>query len=385
MGQRSLHWDGSTLGDAGVETVVAADGIGYRLANEDYESPLVDVAFRMLWNGDENRGVLANWTNELQVTVAVAPNQVDVDTGGAIVYGMPYQNTSAVNVAIPTPTNDTRIDRVVLRRNWADQEIRVTRIIGAEGGGVPAMTQSPAPSGSGIYDIPLAQVSIDTLANITVTDEREYCQFGMGIRDDGIGTTQITNSSIDWTDRATTTKRKLLGAQDFQPLTAGDQWLLGSGATLTISNTATWNGGANTQGWQFNGVTYEGVYGSFSLPPDYVTGTAITSNLWYVANAAIAHTAYLRSEIGVIASNTHSYYYTAGTSASSYISGTPVVSDWYRVNGAYITTMPTGYFPPPGGVPLEDMTLLYLAYWYNSAGLEDISLMAVELVYTGYV
>ncbi|NIV37525.1 MAG: hypothetical protein GWN58_51340, partial [Anaerolineae bacterium] len=54
MTQRSFHWNAASLGDADTLTVNAADGIGFRLANEDYESPFVDVGLRMLFNGDGN-------------------------------------------------------------------------------------------------------------------------------------------------------------------------------------------------------------------------------------------------------------------------------------------------------------------------------------------
>ena len=153
MAQKSFHWNGASIGDADALTVNAADGIGFRLANTDYESPFVDVGLRMLFNGDENRGVLSNWLNELAVAGVATP--ITVATGGAVVYGMPYENTAIVNVAVPNPVTDTRQDTIVLRRDWAAQTIRITRIAGVEGGSAPAITQSPAPSGTGIYDIPL--------------------------------------------------------------------------------------------------------------------------------------------------------------------------------------------------------------------------------------
>jgi len=251
MTQRSFHWDGASIGDAELLTVNAADGIGYRLANADYESPFVDIGLRMLFNGDEDRGVLKNWANELAVTGVATP--VQVDTGGAIVYGMPYENTVAVNVAVISPTFDTRQDLIVLRRDWAAQEIRITKIDGLEGGGVPAHVQSPAPDGTGIYDIPLASLSTTIGGVITVTDLREFCLFGTTPADGAIDTAQLDNDSVDFVDRDTREYILFFGGGDLQPCLVGSKtWPHDS---VAMTGTPTWNGAANEEGWQMNGAT----------------------------------------------------------------------------------------------------------------------------------
>lgn len=382
MTQRSFHWDGASVGDADALTVNAADGIGYRLANEDYESPLVDYGFRMLWNGHGNRGVLKGWLNELAVTGVATP--VAVNTGGAIVYGMPYENTVSVNVAVPSPTTDTRQDRIVLRRDWSAQTVRITRIAGVEGGGIPAMTQSAAPSGTGIWDIPLATLSVTTGGVITVTDAREYCLFGTVPGTGAIGTTQITDSSVDWADRETRTCRHWLAGGDFHPVVNAGDFTPSSGTTVTWTGAPTWTGAANTQGWELTGSAYEGVYASFSLPPNYASGE-ITSYVWWVDNGGIASTFYIRTNIPVFNSDFDWAWYAAATQSSVYINETLVASDWYRTQGAttYLTTIPTGATKTIA--EMDDLTLFYVINWYNSAGAEDINIMGVELIYTGYV
>ncbi len=117
-------------------------------------------------NTDE--GVAKNYLNELEVTGVATP--VSVDTGAAYVYGFPYWNTASVDVAIPTPTVATRIDRIVLRASWSAQTVRITRIAGTEGGGAPALTQTDGDT----WDVPLAQASVTTGGVITVTDERIF-------------------------------------------------------------------------------------------------------------------------------------------------------------------------------------------------------------------
>lgn len=286
MTQKSLHWDGASLGDADALTVNAADGIGWRLGNEDYESPFVDLALRMILNGTGNRGVLLGWLNELAVTGVATP--VAVDTGGAIVYGMPYENTVSVNVAVPSPTVDTRQDYIVLRRDWAAQEIRITRIVGVEGGGVPALTQSPAPDGTGIYDVPLASISITVGGVITVTDAREWITMTTEPQDDVFATANLTNESADWTSRQTRTKTVFLGGGDLEPCTPGaSQDLFSYAAASYLSDTL----GA-TPAWGNNVVTEEGWYstlhdtfwiGTLKLPANYAGGD-VSVYLWWMVD-----------------------------------------------------------------------------------------------------
>jgi len=373
MTQRSFHWNAASLGDADALTVNAADGIGFRLANSDYESPFVDRGLRMLYNGDENRGVLPNWLNELAVTGVGTP--VQVDTGGAIVYGMPYENTVAVNVAVPAPVSDTRQDYIVLRRDWTAQTIRITRIAGVEGGSIPAITQSPAPAGTGIYDIPLATLSTTIGGVITVTDAREYCLYGGEPGTDSMGPTQLTNATIDWADRETRTKRVFLGGGCLEPMSAAGSFLYGA-AYVTTTAAPTWNGAANTKAWQLNAPTYEGVIGRLATPlADYASGD-IYSYVWWVANSALAATIYIRSvaqphkvDNGLALSPS------TMTTSSVYITATTVQHQFYRTAGLTI----------PNSIAVLSRDIEYLAYWYNSAGAEDINIMGVEFVYEGYV
>lgn len=374
MTQKSLHWDGATLGDADALVENAADGIGYRLGNEDYESPMVDLMFRALWNGDENRGVLKGWGNELVVTGAVSP--VTVGTGGAIVYGMPYENTTTpVNVAIPSPTTDTRIDRIVLRRDWAAQEIRVTRIVGIEGGGAPAITQSPAPDGSGIYDIPLAQCSITTGGAITVTDEREFVLFGTGIADDAFGTTQLNNDSIDWADRATTTKRLFIGGGALRPMLAAGRFTYTVVGSILMAGAPAWGGAANEQAWRHTGTSHRGVIGTFQTPPDYASGD-LQLYIWWVNNALVAASFYVR---GYVQARDKIWINISSIYSSDYIDDSGAVSDVFRTEGPTIESGDVDDNDGPGGI------WNVWAGIYNTAGVEDIGIMGIEVEYTGYV
>jgi hypothetical protein len=151
MAEDSLPWGGITTGDAGPYS-------------DDNWSDAWGLFFQNL---RASQGVLDTYLNELIVTGAATP--IEVATGAGVVDGKLYTNSAIVQINIPTPAVSTRIDRIVLRKSWAAQTVRITRIAGAEGGIAPALVQIDGTT----WDVPLAQVSITTGGVITITDERE--------------------------------------------------------------------------------------------------------------------------------------------------------------------------------------------------------------------
>ena len=150
MAEISLEWSGTLTGDAG-----------------PYSDDNWSDRWRKLFTNDRTtQGVLPNYENELEITGAATP--ISVNTGAALVDGKFYENTTAVTVAIPSPAVSTRVDRIVLRKSWVAQTVRITRIEGVEGGVAPAITQTDGTT----WDIPLYQVTITTGGAITLTDER---------------------------------------------------------------------------------------------------------------------------------------------------------------------------------------------------------------------
>jgi len=368
MTQKSLHWDGASLGDADTLTVNAADGIGWRLGNTDYESPFVDLALRMVLNGTGNRGVLKGWANELACAGVATP--VTVATGGAIVYGMPYENTLIpVNVVVPTPTNDTRYDYIVLRRDWTAQTIRITRIAGVEGGGIPALTQSPAPSGTGVYDVPLATLAIDIAGAITVTDAREWIEMTTIPQDDIFTTAYLTNESADWTARATRTKRLFLGGGDLEPTFDPSTFSYSSTGALSVNPAfaMTWGSAAVTEeGW----ITADesGLHCAFKMPADYAGGNVMTYVWWESDNVAGA-TGYYRT----------AYQYWTDGSAVTY-SGT-------YTQTSLVNPSAQGVVSRIAGSTITGLTgdeMIYYGIYYNRIS-GDILTLGVEVEYTGYL
>jgi hypothetical protein len=373
MAQISLHWDGSSVGDADLLTENAADGIGYRLANADYESPFIDRMMRAVLNGTGNRGVLANWLNTLAVTGAATP--ISVDTGAAIVYGLYYENDASLNVAITTPTNFTRNDYVVVRRNWANQEARITVIQGIEGGGVPSLTQSPAPTGTGIYDIPLATLEVDTLGNITVTDAREYVTYSTAAVADSITTATINNETVSFANRAQTVKNIRFGGGDL--LSFISQFSYGIAGPLAGSVASTWGAAAATMdGWQATGTGSANdmlFHVVFKVPADFVPGTAIVPALWFIDDFAGASSVSVYSMWQAYPDDETVEY--VGSYTSDSISHTAVVDDVHVVSLA----------PISGDFMDDDTMIMYCVRYYNSAGAESFLFNGIEFQYYGYV
>lgn len=154
MAESSLFWDGA-----------AGDGGPYG------DDDVADTFLRALLNGDGNQGVLAGWLNELLVSDGGGLNAA-VATGGAIVYGLGYENTTAATVVLP-PSSTVW---VVVRRSWAASTARLAQ--------VAALVQTPTVT----YDIPLAQVTTGVAAITLITDARDYCEFS---------TTLAENSLVD--------------------------------------------------------------------------------------------------------------------------------------------------------------------------------------------
>lgn len=155
MTQFSYPWAGEATGDAG----------GY---SDDRWS---DAWRYMLVKDRTAQGVIKGVDNELEVTGATSP--VSVDTGVAIVDGKIYTNDAAETVAIPTPSGGTsRIDLIVLRKDWSAQTVRIARVAGTESGSpsAPSLTQTDGVT----WEIKLAEVLINDAGNITVTDARSW-------------------------------------------------------------------------------------------------------------------------------------------------------------------------------------------------------------------
>lgn len=156
MTESSFFWNDNGIGDASLSPY------------SDYE--FVSEVFRFVLQYDrETMGPIDTgdpaYTGGLVVNAGAG--QVTVQTGVALVDGSFYKNSAAVIVAILTPAASTRVDRIVLRKDFGAQTVRIFRIAGTEGAGAPSITQTDGVT----WDVKLATVSITTGGVITVTQE----------------------------------------------------------------------------------------------------------------------------------------------------------------------------------------------------------------------
>lgn len=170
MAEKSIFWTTGTEGDG---------------ANPYTEAEVVAWLRRTFGSG-----VLYGYGDGLVVSGTSSP--VSIATGAASVDGFPYESDAAVQIAVPTPAANTRVDRIVVRANWSARTCRITRIAGTEGAGPPSLTQN---RGS-IWDMPLASVSITTGGVITVTDEREFAHFATRVVTENLANGAVTDAKL---------------------------------------------------------------------------------------------------------------------------------------------------------------------------------------------
>jgi hypothetical protein len=156
MTERSFYWDGLSVGDATLAP---------------YTTNIWNVLiWKVLFQKDESvQSVIQDYLGEL--AVSGISGGVQVATGAALVNGTFYENTTALTLNITIPSSNPRIDRIVLRKTWADEEIRLAVLKGAEAASptAPSLTQTE----DDIWEVSLAIVFITTAGVITVTDEHK--------------------------------------------------------------------------------------------------------------------------------------------------------------------------------------------------------------------
>lgn len=163
MTEISRFWDGTVTGDASEAPYDSFTEFAKVLMS------LAASGTNSINGGGVFRDEISAAGSELDILdVGVSP--VTILTGRGLVYGTWYESDAGVSVAIPTPAGATRIDRIVLRKSWAAQTVRITRIAGVEGGAAPALTQVIGTT----WDVPLWQVSITTGGVTTSTDQRQF-------------------------------------------------------------------------------------------------------------------------------------------------------------------------------------------------------------------
>jgi hypothetical protein len=163
MTERSRFWDGTTVGDAATDAPYDAPTEFARVMRS--LNPAIEVTV--------HKGGVLNTATGYNAYNFTAPGGgiARIASGLGNNTGTWHESDANVDIAIPTPASATRIDRITMRKTWATQVVRLTRIAGAEGGGAPAITQTLGT----IWDVPICQVQITTGGVITFpVDERPF-------------------------------------------------------------------------------------------------------------------------------------------------------------------------------------------------------------------
>lgn len=163
MTQTSMFWPTSGVGD-GVPT--------------GYDADHWQWLWRMLWTNDPTtQGVSKGYLGELEVTNPAGVT-LHIASGGALVYGFPYRNTSAVDLWLTTPIINTTGWRLVLRADWETQKVRLVLLQSADGFiGIPALTQTVGVR----WDLPIAEGFVSVVPAVTIGDDRIFFEPGIEI------------------------------------------------------------------------------------------------------------------------------------------------------------------------------------------------------------
>lgn len=143
MTERSRPWSGTVTGDAGPYT----------------DDQWTDVWATLLGPTVATEGVFIGQLDDFLLSSIVA-SPISVERGRALVDGTWYESDADESVVVTTPGANPRIDRLVLRKDWALQTIRLTLVGGAEAASPvpPALVQIDGTT----WDLPLHQIRITT-------------------------------------------------------------------------------------------------------------------------------------------------------------------------------------------------------------------------------
>ena len=157
---------------SGYWTTDAATPVGDQVA--EYNQAAEKIGNAILAGCSNFEGVAPGFLNALEGTVT-GSETVQINTGGAVVDGLWFYCSAAESVTIPSATaGNTRIDRIVLRADWANFNVSIHRIAGTDSGSptAPAITQTAGTT----YDIMLYQALVDPGGTVTLTDERVWAR-----------------------------------------------------------------------------------------------------------------------------------------------------------------------------------------------------------------
>jgi len=123
-------------------------------------------------DNEDEQGVLLGVGSDLTVTGSSSP--LSLSAGAAIVYGLYYENTSALNLTVTTPVVGTTGGRVNLKLDWTAQTVRAAVQLNTDGtAAIPALVQTAGVE----WNLPLYTFTVTMAGVITLTRVASYCEF----------------------------------------------------------------------------------------------------------------------------------------------------------------------------------------------------------------
>jgi len=159
MAQNSFFWTTNGTGDG--------PSGGYTM--DDFLKLLQNL---LTPDTEDEQGVLLGVGSDLTVTGSSSP--VSLSAGAAIVYGLYYENTSALNLTVTTPVVGTTGGRVNLKLDWTAQTVRAVVQLNTDGtADIPALVQTAGVE----WNLPLYTFTVTLAGVITLTRVASYCEF----------------------------------------------------------------------------------------------------------------------------------------------------------------------------------------------------------------
>lgn len=264
MAEYSMLWETGTTGDGAAA--------GYT------EAQTTGLFHHTLVNDLTDEGVLKGYLNALDATPDNDPAApvVEIDTGGAWVYGFHYWQDAAQDLAITLPAVGDTGFRIVLRASYAPtRTVRLAVLMNTDGvAAIPAVTQTVNTT----WEISLYTGVVDTSGDIWtdatktvagVTDTRVYCHANIEVEtanlaDLAVTTGKIADSAVTALKIANRTRRFFVQA-------------VGGINVSTSADLPFYIAGATVLGFGIvlpDAVQSVGI-GSFAVPADFVSGLTV--------------------------------------------------------------------------------------------------------------
>ena len=138
-------------------------------------------------------GILRNYLYELEVTNV--GRTCSIGEGAANIQGAPYLNDATVTITLPLSTVGTTGHRIVLRKSYAAQTVRITLLSSSDGVGT---APSPVQTAGTTWDLTLCTATVTTGGDVTLTDARTYAvaNVSAAITDGSITTAKLADNSV---------------------------------------------------------------------------------------------------------------------------------------------------------------------------------------------